>query len=79
MELVETLVESENVGGMPPDAFEGVLLGRELGRKSPFFLTGALVGSYNIWMTIRAVGREAKVRDVPTDSEAGEPAVPVAE
>ena len=44
-----------------------------------FFLIGAVIGAYNIWMTIRAVGREAKARDVPTDSEAGEPAIPVAE
>ena len=43
------------------------------------FLTGAVIGSYNIWMTIRTVGDEGKVRDHPTESEAGEPAVPAAE
>ena len=43
------------------------------------FLAGALVGCYNIWMTIREVARESRELDHPTQSEAGEPAVPVAE
>lgn len=44
-----------------------------------FFLIGAVIGCYNLWMTIRDVRGEVHILDHPTDSEAGEPAVPVAE
>ena len=44
------------------------------------FLLGAIVGLYNVWMTIRDIPTEApRGLDYPTDSEASEPSVPVAE
>ncbi|MBI6630511.1 cytochrome-c oxidase, cbb3-type subunit I [Pontibaca salina] len=43
------------------------------------FLIGAVIGFYNILMTIRAARSEDRLLDHPTDSEACEPAVPVAE
>ncbi len=43
------------------------------------FLIGAIIGFYNIWMTARDVRGEVHTLDHPTGSEAGEPAVPVAE
>ncbi len=43
------------------------------------FFSGAVIGAYNIWMTIRVTGHESKALDVPTESGSGEIAVPVAE
>ena len=44
-----------------------------------FFLTGAIIGAFNVIMTIRRVRQDTQELDYPTKSEAGEPAVPVAE
>jgi cytochrome c oxidase cbb3-type subunit 1 len=43
------------------------------------FLIGAVIGLYNVVMTIRHVPGSTPALDYPTSSEAGEPAVPAAE
>tara|TARA_R110002049_G_scaffold160202_2_gene325249 strand:- start:28083 stop:29732 length:1650 start_codon:yes stop_codon:yes gene_type:complete len=43
------------------------------------FLAGAIIGSFNVVMTIRNVREGTPEQDFPTRSEAGEPAVPAAE
>ncbi|WP_439957690.1 cytochrome-c oxidase, cbb3-type subunit I [Paracoccus albicereus] len=43
------------------------------------FLAGAVIGAFNVVMTIRNVSHAAPQRDYPTESEANEPAVPAAE
>jgi len=44
-----------------------------------FFLSGAIIGTFNVIMTIRKVREDTPELDYPTKSEAGEPAVPAAE
>jgi cytochrome c oxidase cbb3-type subunit 1 len=41
------------------------------------FLAGAVVGSYNIWMTIRTAGQpvDARAADLPVTQPAGVPAL----
>ena len=39
----------------------------------------AVIGAFNVVMTIRSVGHQAQQLDYPTGSEANEPAVPAAE
>ena len=43
------------------------------------FFVGAVIGAFNVVMTIRSVGHQAQQLDYPTGSEANEPAVPAAE
>ena len=44
-----------------------------------FFVSGAIIGAFNVIMTIRKVREDTPELDYPTKSEAGEPAVPAAE
>lgn len=43
------------------------------------FVTGAIIGAWNVVMTIRHVPRQVPARDHPTTSETMEPALPAAE
>lgn len=43
------------------------------------FVTGAIIGAWNVVMTIRHVPHQVPARDHPTTSETMEPALPVAE
>tara|TARA_R110002074_G_scaffold157184_2_gene313916 strand:- start:3027 stop:4679 length:1653 start_codon:yes stop_codon:yes gene_type:complete len=43
------------------------------------FFAGAVIGAFNVVMTIRSAGHQAPQLDYPTGSEANEPAVPAAE
>jgi cytochrome c oxidase cbb3-type subunit 1 len=43
------------------------------------FLTGAVIGAFNVFMTIRHVRGQAPAHDHPTPNAAAEPAVPAAE
>jgi cytochrome c oxidase cbb3-type subunit 1 len=43
------------------------------------FLAGAVIGAFNVVMTIRNVSHETPQLDYPTESEANEPAVPATE